>query len=56
MGLRAAGASRATPVRWFLDGQPVAGGRLPLVPGRHRVRAEAGKLRDEVTIEVVGKL
>jgi penicillin-binding protein 1C len=54
VGLRAAGASRSGPVRWFVDGRPVPGARLPLLPGRHRVRAEAGSLRDEVTIEVIG--
>ena len=28
------------PVRWSVDGQPVAGGRWPLRPGSHVVRAE----------------
>jgi penicillin-binding protein 1C len=54
VGLRAAGASRAGPVRWFVDGRPVPSVRLPLRPGRHRVRAEAGSLHDEVEIEVIG--
>jgi hypothetical protein len=32
----------------------VSGGRWALVPGRHRLRAEAGVLADEVEIEVEG--
>jgi hypothetical protein len=52
VGLRAAGAPRVTPISWYLDGRMVAGTRLPLVPGRHRIRAAAGSLRDEVEFEV----
>ena len=48
--LRAAGARG--PVRWFLDGRPVAVARLPLVRGSHRVTAEAGGERREVGIVV----
>ncbi|HEU5218604.1 MAG TPA: penicillin-binding protein 1C [Gemmatimonadales bacterium] len=54
VGLRAVGVPRAGRIRWWVDGHAVAGSRLPLVPGKHRVRAGAGKLQDEVTIEVVG--
>lgn len=53
VGLRAVGAPNAARVRWFVDGRPVAGSRMPLVPGKHRVRAAAGKQSDEVAIEVV---
>ena len=54
IGLRTAGApgAGAARVSWSVDGRPVRGGRLPLVPGRHRVRADAGSLHDEVVIEV----
>ncbi len=53
IGLRAVGASGAARIRWFVDGRAVAGSRLPLVPGKHRVRAAAGRQSDEVEIEVV---
>jgi len=53
IGLRAVGAPGAARVRWFVDGRAVVGSRLPLVPGKHRVRADAGKQSDEVAIEVV---
>lgn len=54
LGLRAVGAPAAAVVRWSVDGKPVRGARLPLVPGKHRVRASAGSFQDEVVIEVVG--
>ena len=50
IGLRSAGA-RGT-VEWFVDGRRVAGGRWPLVPGQHRIRARAGQASDEVMITV----
>lgn len=53
IGLRTAGAPRAGVVRWTVDGRAVRGGRLPLVPGRHRVRAAAGGVNDEIVIEVI---
>jgi len=53
IGLRAVGASSAARIRWFVDGRAVAGSRLPLVPGKHRVRADAGRQSDEVAIVVV---
>ncbi|MBP6670895.1 MAG: penicillin-binding protein 1C [Gemmatimonadales bacterium] len=49
---RAAGVPAGAPLRWLLDGRPVAAGRWTLVPGRHRVRAVAGALSDEVEITV----
>jgi penicillin-binding protein 1C len=55
IGLRAVGAPGAARIRWRVDGVTVRGSRLPLVAGRHRVRADAGALRDEVMIEVVGR-
>ena len=55
VGLRAVGAPSATRIQWWVDGRAVVGNRLPLVAGRHRVRAAAGHLRDEVTIDVVGR-
>ena len=39
VALRAAGAPAGAAVEWTVDGAPVAGGRLRLVPGRHTVRA-----------------
>ena len=51
LALRAAGGSGA--VRWFVDGQPVAGERWALAPGRHAIRAETARgERDEVRIDV----
>ncbi|HEV2670009.1 MAG TPA: penicillin-binding protein 1C [Gemmatimonadales bacterium] len=42
-------------VRWFLDGQPVAGTRWILVPGRHVVRAVTPSGQsDEASFEVTG--
>jgi penicillin-binding protein 1C len=52
IGLRAAGAPHAAVVRWSVDGRRLAGARFPLQSGRHRIRAELGKLWDEVVIEV----
>ena len=54
VGLRTAGQPNGAKVRWWVDGEPVHGGRLRLVPGRHVVRAVAGKQADEVVIEVAG--
>lgn len=54
IGLRWAGAPASTRIRWTVDGKALRGTRLPLVPGRHVVRAAAGALRDEVVIEVKG--
>jgi len=53
IGLRSSGTAGSEPVRWWVDGAPIAGARLALVPGRHRIRAQAGKQSDEVSIEVV---
>jgi len=53
VGLRASGAPRASSIAWYLDGRMVTGTRLPLVPGRHRIRAAAGTLRDEIEFEVM---
>ncbi len=50
IALRTAGSARR--VRWYVDDAPVAHQRWPLVPGRHRIRATAGNLSDEVTITV----
>ncbi len=55
VGLRAVGAPHATRITWWVDGRAVVGSRLSLMPGRHRVRAGAGTLQDEVVIEVVGR-
>ncbi|HEV8599864.1 MAG TPA: penicillin-binding protein 1C [Gemmatimonadales bacterium] len=55
IGLRAAGGPRAGRIRWSVDGAPLRGTRLPLVPGRHVIRAAAGSLADSVMIEVKGK-
>jgi penicillin-binding protein 1C len=38
IALRAAGARPGEPLRWAVDGRPVAGGRWSLVPGPHEVR------------------
>jgi penicillin-binding protein 1C len=54
VGLRAAGAPRAAKIRWSVDGRMLRGPRLPLVAGRHVVRAVAGGLSDEVVIDVKG--
>jgi penicillin-binding protein 1C len=54
VGLRASGGRSGGALRWTVDGAPVRGGRLLLVPGKHRVRAQRGAERDEVEIEVVG--
>jgi penicillin-binding protein 1C len=52
IGLRAAGAPRTERIRWSVDGTPVRGTRLRLVPGRHVVRAAAGNRSAEAIIEV----
>ncbi|HEX7025552.1 MAG TPA: transglycosylase domain-containing protein, partial [Gemmatimonadales bacterium] len=54
VALRAAGGRAAGRIKWFVDGTPYAGARLPLLPGSHRIRARAGNQSDEVLIEVVG--
>ncbi|MFN8653618.1 MAG: penicillin-binding protein 1C [Gemmatimonadales bacterium] len=51
IALRASGMSGGR-VRWFVDGKATAGERWQLTPGRHTLRAESGKLRDEVTFLV----
>ena len=53
IGLRAIGAPPRSAVRWFIDGQPYRGTRWSLVPGQHTISAHAGRLTDQVTIEVV---
>jgi len=53
IGLRAVGVAGASRVRWWVDGAPIAGLRLALIPGRHRITARAGMQTDEVVIEVV---
>jgi hypothetical protein len=35
-----------------MDGQPARGDRWGLVPGRHRLRVEAGPMTDEVEFVV----
>jgi hypothetical protein len=52
VALRATGVPRGQTLRWYVDGLPVASGRWPIVPGRHRVRAQAGELSDEVEVRV----
>jgi penicillin-binding protein 1C len=52
VALRALGAPAGVSIRWSIDGHPVSSGRWRLVPGHHRLRAEAGALTDEVEIEV----
>jgi hypothetical protein len=53
--LRTAGAPRAARVRWSVDGRALGGARLPLAPGRHLIRAEAGAFSDQIVIEVKGQ-
>jgi len=53
IGLRTTGAAGPAPVRWWVDGAQVVGSRLLLVPGRHRIRARAGRQFDELVIDVV---
>jgi penicillin-binding protein 1C len=55
IGLRAAGAPRAARITWTVDGRRLTTTRLQLVPGRHRIGAAAGNLRDEILIEVRGQ-
>ncbi len=52
IALRAAGVPPGRVLRWWLDGRPVPADRWVLVPGRHRVRAAAGEVSDEVEITV----
>ncbi len=52
LAFRAAGVPRGAALRWTLDGRPVPATRWVLAPGRHRVRAVAGELSDEVEITV----
>ena len=52
LAFRAAGVPPGAAVRWTLDGRPVAATRWVLAPGRHRVRAVAGQMSDEVEITV----
>jgi len=54
IGLRSAGAPPSARIQWTVDGKLLLSTRLPLVPGRHVVRAATGGLRDEVVIEVKG--
>jgi penicillin-binding protein 1C len=54
IGLHAAGAT--APVRWYVDGAEVPGGRWRLQPGEHRVRAETTTgATHEVRIVVTGE-
>jgi penicillin-binding protein 1C len=47
---------RGGPVRWYVDGREVAGGRWTLSPGDHTVRAAAASGEaDEVRITVTGE-
>ena len=52
IGLRAAGAPPAARIQWSVDGHELSGTRFPMVPGKHRIRARAGALTDEIAIEV----
>jgi len=52
IALRATGTPTGQPLRWFVDGHPVAGARWAIQPGRHRVRAQAGSMSDEVEVRV----
>ncbi|MEO8139896.1 MAG: penicillin-binding protein 1C [Gemmatimonadota bacterium] len=52
IALRASGAPAGERLRWFVDGRAVADGRWPIQPGRHRVRAQAGAMSDEVEVQV----
>lgn len=53
LGLHAAGAD--APVRWYVDGAEVLGGRWRLHPGAHRIRAQSPTgAADEVRIVVEG--
>jgi penicillin-binding protein 1C len=55
IGLRTSGHPGGATVRWWVDGAAVPAGRLRLLPGQHVIRARAGRLTDEVRIEVVGE-
>ncbi|MGH7561688.1 MAG: hypothetical protein ACRENB_11795 [Gemmatimonadales bacterium] len=52
VGLRAAGVPPGAAVRWYVDGKPAPGGRMPLRPGRHRIRLEVGRDVREAAITV----
>jgi penicillin-binding protein 1C len=52
IALRASGTPVGERLRWFVDGRAVPGGRWPIQPGLHRVRAQAGALSDEVEVRV----
>ncbi len=52
IALRATGAPGGRPVRWFVDGRPSTGERWKLTSGTHKIRAEAGRFRDEVEFVV----
>ena len=52
VALRAAGGDAAHPVRWFVDGRPLARPRWTLAVGPHVLRAERADQREEVTVEV----
>jgi penicillin-binding protein 1C len=52
IGLRASGAPIGRRVRWFVDGKPTASERWSLTAGRHKLRAELGRLSDEVEFVV----
>jgi penicillin-binding protein 1C len=52
VALRVAGIPAGRRVRWTIDGHPAPGERWQLAPGRHRVRAEAGAVADEVDFMV----
>jgi penicillin-binding protein 1C len=51
VALRAAGGS-GRGIRWYVDGRPQRSSRWALVPGIHRIRAEAAGASAEVGIEV----
>lgn len=54
IGFHAAGVD--APVRWYVDGAEIPGGRWRLQPGEHRVRAQAANgASDEVRIVVAGE-
>jgi hypothetical protein len=52
VALRATGGDASRALRWSVDGRAVSGGRWPLRPGGHVVRAERGAERVEARIEV----
>lgn len=52
VALRAVGPRRGARIQWFVDDRRVVAPRWVLVPGRHEIRAEAGRDRTTVTITV----